>query len=222
MSNKDKRNENNNLQGEIWNDTDDALLAETVLRFVRQGQTVIAACREMEEVTNGRRTTSASKFRWFTKLVDQYQAGYELAKQEGDKVKATKKRKVNKGERFEEIVTSVFNEDIPTMDKEIEPDDFIILAKKFKQQQLSKEGSYKKFEKELKAERKRVADLEKQLKETKADLDETIQLYANKKQDYQNILEALQVLKKAGINIQVPEPSKATYKINKDGTIETI
>ena len=219
---RDKRSDNNNLQGEIWNDTDDALLAETVLRFVRKGQTVIAACREVEEVTNGRRTASASKFRWFTKLVDQYQAGYELAKQEGEKVKATKKRKVNKGERFEEIVTNVFNEEINVPDKEIVPDDFIILAKKFKQQQQAKEGSYKNADKELKAERKKVADLEKELKEVKADLKETIQMYANKKQDYQNILEALQVLKKAGINISIPEPSKASYKVNQDGTIEKI
>lgn len=219
---KDKRHENNNLQGEIWNEEDDALLAETVLRNVREGKSIIAGCREVEELTDGRRTATASKYRWFTKLVDQYRAGYELAKQEGDKVKASKKRKVNKGQRYEEIIQEVFNADVPAQEREITADDFVILAQKFKSQEQNKEGSQKKLEKELNAERQKVKKLEKELADTKKDLKDTVEMLGYKNNDYNNLVEALQVLKKAGIQINIPEPTKPKFKVGKDGIVESI
>lgn len=216
----DKRNETNNLQGDIWNDEDDKLLVETILQFVKEGKTVINGCREMEEKTEGRRTTSASKFRWFTKLVHQYRAAYELAKEEGKKVKEVKKKKLNKGERFEEIVETVFQDDTPAIEREIDADDFIILAKKFKQQQMSKIEEAKQFEKNQAINQRKVSDLEKELKQTKAELKDTIEMLQLKQKDYQNILEALNVLKKAGIQITIPEPSKTRYSIGKNGLVE--
>lgn len=218
----DKRKVTNNLSGDIWTGDDDLLLAETVLRFVREGKTIIEACREMEVITEGRRTVAASKYRWFTKLVDQYQAGYELAKTEGEQAKKVKKRKINKGERYEELVKEVFDEKAPAVEKEIEPEDFVILAKRFKHQQSTKDNRLKTLEKELKAERIKSSDLAKQLKETKAELVDTVEMLKMKQTDYNNMLEALNVLKKAGIQIAIPEPSKPKYKVNKSGMVETI
>lgn len=215
----DKRTEVNNLQGDIWTGDDDILLAETVLRKVREGKTVMDACREVEEVTEGRRTASASKFRWFTRLVDQYKAGYEVAKSEGAKVKAAKKRKLNKGERFEEIIHDVFNEAGPVIDKEIEPEDFIILAKKFKQQQQEKEDKLKKLDKEVRGDQKRIAELEKKLKIAQEDANWYNEQLLAKQRDYNKVIEALQTLKGLGIQIQIPEPESTKYIVDKNGVV---
>lgn len=217
MSN-DKRNEINNLQGDIWTADDDVLLAETVLRNVRQGNTVVDACKEMEEISGGRRTASASKFRWFTKLVEQYKAGYEIAKAEGKKVKDAKKRKSNKGERFEEIVTEVFKEDT-TVEKEIDPDDFIILAKKFKEQQAKKKNEQTNFEKDLKDLKRRKEKLEADLKESKKETEWYAEMLAAKQRDYNKVIEALQTFKGLGIQIQIPEPETPKYIVDKNGVV---
>lgn len=218
---KDKRGETNNLQGDIWNGDDDALLAETVLRFVREGKTVIEACREMEAKTEGKRTTSASKFRWFTKLVDQYRAGYELAKTEGAKVKKANKKKVNKGERFEEIVKEVFDQEQVT-EKIIDPDDFIILAKKFKEQQSVQVKDLNKYEKEIKELKRNNEKLEKELKEAKKDAEWYREMLQAKQRDYNKVIEALQTLKTLGVQIQIPEPETPKYRVDKDGTVSKI
>lgn len=217
---RDGRSGNNNLQGEIWTDEDDILLAETVLRNVRAGNSVVMACREMEEKTNGKRTASASKYRWFTKLVDQYKAAYEMAKDDGEKVKEAKKRKVNKGERYKEIVEEVLDGDVPLPEKEITPDDIILLAKKFKSQQEGKSKDAHKLERELNSEKKKSADLIKQLKKKEEEFEDAMESVAIWKKNYEQIVNSLQVLKKAGINITIPEPEKTTYKVNKDGIIE--
>lgn len=215
---EDKKNSVNNLQGDIWTGDDDVLLAEMVLRFVREGKTVMDACREMERVTDGRRTASASKFRWFTKLVDQYNAGYELAKQDGKKAKDAKKRKVNKGERFEEILENVLQK-TEEAEKEIEPDDFIVLAKKFKEQQNKKIQENSSHEKELKQLRKNNEKLEKELAEAKKDVELYNELLVAKQNDYNKVIEALQTLKGLGVNISIPEPESPKYVVDKNGMV---
>lgn len=217
MSNN-KRNETNNLQGDIWTEDDDVLLAETVLRHVRQGKTVVDACKEMEEISDGRRTQSASKFRWFTKLVEQYKAGYELAKIEGKKVKDAKKRKSNKGERFEEIITEVFKED-SQIEKEIDPDDFIVLAKKFKEQQNKKKNEKSNFEKEANDLKKKVGKLESDLKEARKEAELYSEMVQAKQRDYNKIVEALQTLKGLGVQINIPEPESPKYIVDKSGVV---
>jgi len=215
---QDKRTETNNLQGDIWTEDDDVMLAETILRNVRNGKTVMDGCREMEQQTEGKRTASASKFRWFTKLVDQYKAGYELAKQEGKAAKERKKKKVNKGERFEEIMQTVL-EKTDEVEKEVSPDDFVILAKKFKQQQEAKEKSLSNNEKQINELTRKVQKLEGQLKDAKKEADFYAESLMLKQKDYNKVIEALQTLKTLGIQIQIPEPESPKYTVDKDGVV---
>lgn len=99
----------NNLEGEVWTEDDDILLAEKVLSHVRSGNSIMNACREMEEKTGGRRSASASKFRWYTRLKPHYQAGYKLAREEGKKKKDIEKRRINQGERYENLILKNLN-----------------------------------------------------------------------------------------------------------------
>lgn len=216
---KDKRNQTNNLQGDIWTEEDDALLAESVLRNVREGNTVMDGCRELEVKTEGKRTASASKFRWFTKLVEQYKAGYELAKAEGAKIKAAKKRKTNKGERYKEIVEEVFESNISPVEKVIEPDDFIVLAKKFKEQQMKRKSEQNNQEKEINELKRKNDRLEKDIKELKNEVNWYSDMVVAKQKDYNKLIEALQTLKNLGISINIPAAESPKYIVDKQGVV---
>ena len=178
----DRRRKINNLPREIWTEEDDVLLAKTILSYVKQGKTIVEACREMERKTGGRRTALASKHRWFTRLANQYKAGYELAKKEGREARRRSKQRLNQGKRYKEIIKEVFQEDVHTDEKEITADDFIVLAKKFKEQQSSKISRQKELQDEIKELRKDNDKLRKKCEELTEELSETIELLNLKKE----------------------------------------
>ncbi|MEM5838859.1 MULTISPECIES: hypothetical protein [Bacillus] len=207
----------NNLQGEVWTDDDDIQLAETVLRRVRQGDSVIDACREFEEATRGRRTSSASKFRWHTRLKERYAGAYELAKREGKKTRDYKRRKVNQGERYQDLLENVLDKD---NEREITVDDILILVKKYKEQSEDKVNEYERYEKETDKLRREIEKLKKELKDERSEKKQMKEALIEVNSNYKKLLDALKVLKEAGIQINIPEPESFEYIVNKDGTVE--
>lgn len=77
------------VRHDAWSHEDDLLLAETVLRFIREGSTQTAAFEEVGEKLN--RTAAACGFRWNSELRKQYIQAIELAK----KRRKEKKRALN-------------------------------------------------------------------------------------------------------------------------------
>lgn len=153
----------NNLNGEIWNKEDDALLVEKVLERVRQGFSTIDACREVESITNGRRSASACKFRWHVKLKETYKDAYDIAKAEGKKNRDILKKKINQEERFDDIVENVLGTET---EREIMIDDIMLLVKRFKQQEENKVIETE----EINKLRRENEKLKKELKEAKEEL----------------------------------------------------
>ncbi|PLT34311.1 RsfA family transcriptional regulator [Bacillus sp. V5-8f] len=89
---------------DAWTDNEDLLLAEVVLRHIREGSTQLKAFEEVGRELS--RTSAACGFRWNSYVRKQYQSGIELAK---------KQRKENKKTNVEQMVTAtvvpVFAED---------------------------------------------------------------------------------------------------------------
>ncbi|MBM6616806.1 RsfA family transcriptional regulator [Bacillus suaedaesalsae] len=65
---------------DAWSEEDDLLLAETVLRHVREGSTQLNAFEEVGDKLN--RTASACGFRWNAVVRDQYEKALDLAKKQ--------------------------------------------------------------------------------------------------------------------------------------------
>ena len=208
----DKRNYNN-LDGEMWTKDDDLQLVEAVLRNVKLGNSVIDGCREFEEATKGKRSVDASKFRFHTKLKAQYLAAYEIARKEGKKAKASKRRKINKGERMEQIMTDILDNN----ERPLVIDDVLTVLNMYKKQVEEKnlDGKYEEEVFKLRREKERLVKenrkLKEEMKELKAEFKEM-------SQDYRELKNALKVFQNVGILQNNAE--KAEYKINKDGTIE--
>jgi chromosome segregation ATPase len=210
-------NKNNNLQGEVWTEDDDVKLAEVVLRRVREGDSVIDACREFEDITNGRRTASASKFRWHTRLKDKYSGAYNIAKDDGKKVRDYKRRKVNQGERYQDIVENILEKN---MNRDITLDDILVVVKHYKKQEEEKGDIYDKYEKDTDKLRRENNKLKKELDKTVDKLTDTKSALLEIDGQYKKLMDALKVLKEAGIAVNVPEPENIKYLVNKDGTVE--
>ncbi|MDA3131015.1 RsfA family transcriptional regulator [Aliibacillus thermotolerans] len=68
---------------DAWSEEDDLLLAEIVLRHVREGSTQLKAFEEASEKLS--RTAAACGFRWNACLRSNYEAALELAKQQRQK-----------------------------------------------------------------------------------------------------------------------------------------
>lgn len=181
----------NNLNGEIWTKEDDILLAETVLSSVKDGNAVMDACRIVEEKTNGKRSASACKYRWHTRLKEHYNDAYEFARAEGKKIRNIKAKKINQDERMESIIEDVLNTD---NEREIMIDDILVLVKRYKHQEEQKqESSTEDVENKLRREIERLRQENKRLRE------ELLSIKAKR--------------------IEKKEKGKE-YKMNVDGTIE--
>lgn len=75
------------VRQDAWSHEDDLLLAETVLRHIREGSTQLRAFDEVGDILN--RTSAACGFRWNAEVRQKYEQAVELAK----KQRKEKKRK---------------------------------------------------------------------------------------------------------------------------------
>jgi len=75
---------------DAWTDDEDLLLAETVLRHIREGGTQLKAFEEVGKRLS--RTGAACGFRWNSFVRKQYQSGIELAKKQRKELKKQTKK----------------------------------------------------------------------------------------------------------------------------------
>ncbi|MCA0982645.1 RsfA family transcriptional regulator [Halobacillus yeomjeoni] len=68
------------VRQDAWSHEDDLLLAETVLRHIREGSTQLKAFDEVGDVLN--RTSAACGFRWNAEVRQKYEQAVELAKKQ--------------------------------------------------------------------------------------------------------------------------------------------
>ncbi|MCT2538071.1 RsfA family transcriptional regulator [Aquibacillus koreensis] len=70
----------NNSRQDAWSQDEDVLLAEIVLRYIREGKTQLEAFKEVGKRLS--RTPAACGFRWNASIRKQYQKAIELAKKD--------------------------------------------------------------------------------------------------------------------------------------------
>lgn len=81
----------NATRQDAWSSDEDVILAETVLRYIREGKTQLEAFKEVAKELS--RTSAACGFRWNASIRKQYQDAITIAKDErkqGNRKKAWK------------------------------------------------------------------------------------------------------------------------------------
>ncbi|QFT89995.1 Prespore-specific transcriptional regulator RsfA [Bacillus sp. THAF10] len=86
------------VRQDAWSHEDDLLLAETVLRYIRDGGTQLAAFEEVGDALN--RTSAACGFRWNAEVRKKYDPAVAIAK----KQRKEKKRALEKMAKQEQLV----------------------------------------------------------------------------------------------------------------------
>lgn len=67
-----------NIKKNGWTGEEDQLLATTVLKYISEGKTQVAACDFVASEIN--KTSAAARFRWNSKLRKEYEKEVEVAK----------------------------------------------------------------------------------------------------------------------------------------------
>lgn len=70
----------NTTRQDAWSKDEDLILAETVLRYIREGKTQLEAFKEVAEKLS--RTSAACGFRWNASIRQQYQRAIQMAREE--------------------------------------------------------------------------------------------------------------------------------------------
>ncbi|MDQ0158722.1 RsfA family transcriptional regulator [Alkalibacillus salilacus] len=78
------------VRQDAWSHEDDLLLAETVLRHIREGSTQLNAFEEVGDALN--RTAAACGFRWNAEVRQNYEKAVDLAKRQRKERKRAKKQ----------------------------------------------------------------------------------------------------------------------------------
>lgn len=224
------------IRQDAWSHDDDLLLAETVLRHIREGSTQLNAFEEVGDKLN--RTGAACGFRWNAVVRNHYLDAIEIAKKQRKQLK----RKLNdnnketyysepesKSTDFESEFSEIFNA-INTRNSatdktetnqrnnstnELSLDSVIKFLKELKTS--NKEDSH--FKNEHKALKQKYIDLKEQHDKVLYELTNLKKNYESVQGDYQSLVQIMDRARKM-ILFGNEEDSNSQFKMDKNGNLE--
>ncbi|RDW21797.1 RsfA family transcriptional regulator [Oceanobacillus chungangensis] len=216
------------VRQDAWSHEDDLLLAETVLRHIREGSTQLNAFEEVGDKLN--RTSAACGFRWNAEVRMKYDSAIDLAKRQRKEKKRAIAKQVQKtrnpvislpptpayeeySER-EEQSTLIIEEAVPTisMDMVIQ---FLHEVKKDYYASNQSKVSLESAHKENTLLKEEIKKLEKQLTETETQL-ATIQ------EDYQAFIQIMDRARKMTVLDDQGSMKAPTFRMDKNGNLQQL
>ena len=198
------------VRQDAWSHEDDLLLAETVLRHIREGSTQLEAFEEVGDKLN--RTGAACGFRWNAIVRKKYEKAIELAKKQRKELKRTQQRRPR-------VYASAASPPVPSAgDQPLTLNDVIAFLQNFQTQDFNA-GQLAKENEALKAKNReleeQVADLEKELNKLKKN-------HQTMEEDYQALIN---IMDRARRMVMLEDDSPAsgpTFKMDKNGNLEKL
>ncbi|MCK2019571.1 MULTISPECIES: RsfA family transcriptional regulator [Peribacillus] len=198
---------------DAWTHDEDLLLAEVVLRHIREGSTQLKAFEEVGKQLS--RTSAACGFRWNSFVRKQYKSGIELAK------KQRKEQVVNNPEVERVSIATVENVTIEEITPEHEDKESITLqevilylTKMDEFFQLDNKEKERISERSLFLERENVRLLE-----------ENVLLKENLKaveEDYRALMQIMERARKLSVQEDEKANPKVSFQMDKNGNLERV
>lgn len=198
---------------DAWNHDEDLLLAEVVLRHIREGSTQLKAFEEVGKQLS--RTSAACGFRWNSFVRKQYKSGIELAK------KQRKEQVVHEPEVERVSIAAVENDTIGEKTPEHEDKESITLqevilylTKMDEFFQLDNKEKERISERSLFLERENVRLLE-----------ENVLLKENLKaveEDYRALMQIMERARKLSVQEDEKANPKVSFQMDKNGNLERV
>ncbi|MGV3487770.1 MAG: RsfA family transcriptional regulator [Tuberibacillus sp.] len=198
------------IRQDAWSEDEDLLLAETVLRHIREGSTQLVAFEEVGKALS--RTSAACGFRWNSLVRKKYEEAILLAKKQRKELQNQKKlankknRHVMKPKKTDDL--PVAQPKIKARELEMDLEQVMAFLNKLKENgadAVSLREENEQLRNELELERKRAAELEDLRQQALKD-------YEYVKSEYQTLLSIMDKARKladAGDTLREPE------KVNK-------
>ncbi|MFA8439694.1 RsfA family transcriptional regulator [Pueribacillus sp. YX66] len=194
------------VRQDAWSHEDDLLLAETVLRHIREGSTQLLAFDEVGDKLN--RTSAAVGFRWNAIVRNKYEQAIELAKkQRKERKRAQAMKPVRK--------VSTFNSEVQT--REMNLQDVINYLKDLKEDR-SKSSELRDLKERLESEKEALAIENENLKK---ELTSLKQKYSIVQEDYQSLIQIMERARKMVV-LQENDEAGTAFKMDKNGNLEKV
>lgn len=209
------------MRQDAWTSEDDLLLAETVLRHIREGSTQLKAFDEVGDALN--RTSAACGFRWNAEVRQQYEEAVQIAKKQRKEMKRAlaheQKQKITLVQPSEQIVMDAeFSEEILPSVSSLSMTDVIRYLQEFQHEtrdiiRIQMENDILKRENE---------ELKKQHEDLQKKLERLLQQQDMIQEDYQNLVRIMDRARKMVLLDEPDDRIAPIFKMDKNGNLEII
>lgn len=228
------------VRSDAWTHEDDLLLAETVLRYIREGGTQLQAFEEVGDKLN--RTSAACGFRWNAEVRGQYEQAIQIAKKQRKErkralanstpalsnkemtVKTTKPKESGKQvqayqeEVAVELVSSAVSQAKLLNHHNLSIDDVISFLTNLKQQGTQST--------QIKLENEQLKMENSDLKRKNEELERKVQQLTNQhktiQEDYQALVQIMDRARRMVMFEETEERSSPVFRMDKNGNLEKV
>lgn len=201
---------------DAWTQDEDLLLAEVVLRHIREGGTQLQAFEEVGKRLS--RTAAACGFRWNSSIRKQYKSGIELAKKQRKEVKKNIVETVDNAEElgssFDPIVKT--EEGSTSVVQELTFEDLLVyLNKLYGQAQSSTD-----YQESLSLYQEKVKQLEQQIQDITIENKRLEKEMYAMEHDYKALIEIMERARKMVVLKEEEFAQKVRFQMDKNGNLE--
>ncbi|KAA0548042.1 RsfA family transcriptional regulator [Bacillus sp. BGMRC 2118] len=201
------------VRQDAWTQDEDLLLAEVVLKYIREGGTQLTAFEEVGRKLS--RTSAACGFRWNSYVRKQYKQGIELAKKQRKELKkespVAKIHEVEKNQGIEESHLS--SEDQLTLS------DVIAYLRRYEQSEDT-QGTLKDQYDQLKGRVNSLEEENTRLKQEKKEVEKQLDLV---KEDYKALMGIMDRARKMMmLQEEDPKNRQVKFQIERNGNLEKV
>ncbi|WP_174613904.1 RsfA family transcriptional regulator [Virgibacillus ihumii] len=208
------------VRQDAWSHEDDLLLAETVLRHIREGSTQLNAFEEVGDKLN--RTSAACGFRWNAEVRAKYENAIDLAKRQRKEKKRAQAVNASKSKQTVAPLpqrTTVTNTEIQQSETpELSMDTVIHYLTQLKEDYHASNQSkvsLEQAENENRMLREHVEELENKLAETKKQ-------FAAVQEDYQVFMQIMDRARKMTVLEDQGAFKAPSFKMDKNGNLQQV
>jgi chromosome segregation ATPase len=197
---------------DAWTHDEDLLLAEVVLRHIREGETQLAAFEEVGRKLS--RTAAACGFRWNSHVRKQYKTGIEVAKKQRKELRSLPSQQ---GEEKEKAPVEVEESMQPSVQSKNTIKDLISFLQQYEEAPSINE---------LQQENKRLTDKIHELELSLAKLQQEKETLSNSleviEEDYHALIEIMDRARKMVILQEDERNRKVKFQMDKNGNLERV
>ncbi|MFD1781173.1 RsfA family transcriptional regulator [Fredinandcohnia salidurans] len=223
------------VRQDAWSHEDDLLLAETVLRYIREGGTQLAAFDEVGDKLN--RTSAACGFRWNAEVRNNYEQAIAIAKkQRKERKRALERMNKDKGTTQEKTVShDSFVEETPvpvyieevsaelipssnSITNSITLEDCITFLSSLRHNDLLSNQ----LEMENNRLRRENESLKQQTKELEKRLDKLSDQQTIIQEDYQALVQIMDRARRLVMFEDTEDRNSPTFRMDKNGNLEQL